>query len=439
MKVYSKLVFLLFTLVMLMGCRGNKMTLSPDAVSVAIAGNTYVTEGLDGAKISHLGNITSWSGSDAILSTWLKVSNPGDLELFLKTQPVQGASVLEVKVLGESFTVKVNDKSEDFTFPVGVITVTEPGYLRIDLKGIQKDSNDFPFVTEYLISGEAAKEPLHFVRDFETYWGLRGPSVHMNYALPDDNIEYFYNEITVPEGADHIGSYFMTNGFGEGYCGLQVNSDTERRILFSVWSPFTTDDPGEIPEEQRIQTIARGEGVHIGEFGNEGSGGQSYLIYPWKAGETYKVITRIRPDGKGNTEYYAWFYATEESRWQLIAGFVRPQTDTWYKKAHSFLENFIPQQGYKERKVYFMNQWVRTSKGDWIELIEGVFTNDATARAGVRMDYAGGVEGNAFFLRNGGFFNESTEYQSLFTRQPKGKRPDIDLDTLPVILWNERL
>jgi hypothetical protein len=35
-------------------------------------------------------------------------------------------------------------------------------------------------------------------------------------------IEWFYSELTVPEGSDVIGSYFMANGFSEGYFGIQV-------------------------------------------------------------------------------------------------------------------------------------------------------------------------------------------------------------------------
>jgi len=429
MNVRKNSFLILFALFLLGSCEDSQVQLPEDVTSVPIAGNTYVTEGKEGATISGRGEINSWTQPDAVLSTWLKVSSTGKLQLFLRTEPVETPSALEVGLLGKSFTVKIK-KSEDSIFPVGTVTVSEPGYIRIDVKGLKKEAANFPFIAEYLISGEAAAEPLHFVRDFETYWGLRGPSVHMNYALPDSNVEYFYNEIVVPEGEDKVGSYFMTNGFGEGYCGIQVNSEKERRVLFSVWSPFSTDNPNEIPEDQRIQTLVQGEGVHIGEFGNEGSGGQSYLVYPWKAGVTYKVITRVHPDGKGNTAYYAWFYAPEENRWRLIAGFLRPQTDTWYTGAHSFLENFIPGQGYLERKVYFKNQWVRTDKGDWIELMEGVFTNDATARAGVRMDYAGGVEGDAFFLKNGGFFNDYTEYRSLFTRRPQGIRPEVDLEKL---------
>ena len=87
-----------------------------------------------------------------------------------------------------------------------------------------------------------------------------------------------YSEIEIPEGYDQEGLFAMANGSREGYFGMQVNSIEERRILFSIWSPYITDDPNDIPEDQRIQLIKSGEDVYIGEFGNEGSGGQSYLI-----------------------------------------------------------------------------------------------------------------------------------------------------------------
>ena len=48
------------------------------------------------------------------------------------------------------------------------------------------------------------------------------------------------------------------------------------------------------------------------------------------------------------------------------------------------------------------------------------------------MDYAGGVEGNCFFLKNGGFFNENTKFQSVFKRPQTGKTPDVDVKKLPL-------
>lgn len=207
----------------------------------------------------------------------------------------------------------------------------------------------------------------------------------------------------------------------------------ERRVLFSVWSPYDTQDPKDIPEEYRIKKLAQGEGVHIGEFGDEGSGGQSYLVYPWKADITYKFLTRVQPDGKGNTIFTSYFYATDENRWRLIASFSRPKTDTWYKGAYSFLENFIPNQGYISRKVLFGNQWAITTKGKWIPVTQATFTYDATARAGVRQDYKGGIEGHFFFLQNCGFFNDNTTFGTKFERNAENCiKPKIDLKKLPV-------
>lgn len=63
------------------------------------------------------------------------------------------------------------------------------------------------------------------------------------YKSAAKEIDYFYSELRVPKGLDTEGSYFMANGFNVGYFGMQVNSPTERRFLFSVWSPYSTDNP----------------------------------------------------------------------------------------------------------------------------------------------------------------------------------------------------
>ena len=180
--------------------------------------------------------------------------------------------------------------------------------------------------------------------------------MHWNYQVPEKiNAEWYYNEITVPVGQDIIGSYYMANGFGEGYFGIQVNSEKERRVLFSVWSPFEIDDPKSIPESYKIKMLKKGTDVKTGEFGNEGSGGQSYLRYNWKAGNTYKFLLRGAPQNDNTTTYTAYFFAPELGKWLLMASFNRPQTNTYLKRFHSFLENFIPEQGDTSRKVLFNN------------------------------------------------------------------------------------
>ena len=178
--------------------------------------------------------------------------------------------------------------------------------------------------------------------------------------------------------------------------------------------------------------LKKGSIVHTGEFGSEGSGGQSYLLYNWKAGNTYRFLVQAKPDGNGNTVYTAWFYAPENYSWQLIASFSRPKTNTYLKHLYSFLENFEPENGTITRKVYFNNAWIADDKGNWTVLNKAHFTIDNTGAKGYRMDYAGGVENGSFFLKNCGFFNNYTP-RNLLLQLPSGssKKPEVDLGRLP--------
>lgn len=312
-------------------------------------------------------------------------------------------------------------------YQIATYNIKDTGYQTLILTG--------PEVESVTLRGAATRDA-SFVPNNEGnffYWGRRGPSVHLNYPLPEGtHAEWFYNEVFVPTGQDIIGSYFMANGFGQGYFGMQVNSPSERHILFSVWSPFSTDDPKKIPDNQKIVLVAKGPGVHAGEFGNEGSGGQSYLNYPWKAGKTYRFLLHAQPMEHQVTEFTAWFFAPEEGKWRLIASFRRPQTHTWLTGLHSFLENFEPANGDVTRYALYDHQWVRTEEGKWIPLRRALFTGDNTARKGYRMDYAGGIRANSFFLQNCGFFSDFTPLDTWFTRPapPNEAPPDIDLDHL---------
>ncbi|MCC8147022.1 MAG: DUF3472 domain-containing protein [Bacteroidales bacterium] len=403
-----------------------------ELVNIGLGGNAYLTKteqqeerGRDRFRLSDDG-IQNWKDANDVISVYFHIEQPQTLNMDLRGS---GNSTVNLSYKDKSYKVALSSDSLSVV-KVGKFKIEEAGYVQIDIQGLEKTDETFGNIAELILKDPVGK--VTYVHDFSNYWGRRGPSVHMGYKLPQDiNIEWFYNEVTVPEEGDILASYYMANGFGEGYFGIQHNSPTERRVLFSVWSPFETDDPKSIPAEQQIKKLRQGEDVHIGEFGNEGSGGQSFLKYNWTPGTTYKFLTQVRPDGKGNTAYTAYFFATDENRWRLIASFLRPQTDTWYKGAHSFLENFSPNQGYLTRSVEFGNQWAMDTTGKWHELTEGTFTFDNTARAGVRLDYQGGVlENNRFYLMNGGFFNTNTEYRSKFERKPTGNQPEIDFESL---------
>jgi hypothetical protein len=409
-------------------------------VHIPLGGNAWSNHPTDtvGGFINTAG-ITGWTDNHTCFTVYFRVTRPGNAKLGLRASVPSGRSSISVAIGGSSRALDIESRSPK-DYPIGEWYLADTGYVAVSIKGLSRAGPVFADITDVLLSGEVTGRPVACVPDNKDnffYWGRRGPSVHLNYHAPDEQpIEWFYNEVTVPSGQDVIGSYFMANGFGEGYFGIQVNSAAERRILFSVWSPVRTDDPLAIPDSLRVRLVRKGKNVHTGEFGNEGSGGQSYLVYPWVAGCTYKFLLRAEPQAggaRGNlTRFTAWFYDPHAAGWQLIASWDRPATHTWLTHLYSFLENFDPEYGDKRREALYGNQWVKDVTGKWLRVKEATFTGDNTARKGYRLDYAGGVKGAAFYLRNGGFFNDATPLdQKLVVAAGEAAPPQIDPGELP--------
>ena len=400
-------------------------------IYVPLGGNAWV-ETADTEKIGESG-LSDWRSPNTTIITYVRLAKSGQIKVFLDGEVTAGSTIkMTVENRSVTQTYQAWNETEHY---LGEWEVNQPGYLKIEFSGVKKTAATFGQIKGVILEGSAVNDSTTFVKNNEGnyfYWGRRGPSVHLNYPTDERaDIEWFYNEVTVPEGQDVTGSYFMANGFAEGYFGMQVNSATERRILFSVWSPFKTDDPKSIPENQRIALLKKGKDVHTGEFGNEGAGGQSYLKYGWRAGQTYRFLLRGQPSGDSTTTYTAYFFAPEVGEWQLIASFRRPKTFTYLKRLHSFLENFLPETGNVSRRVYFGNQWVRTASGQWTALTNATFSADATARKGYRLDYAGGAESGRFYLQNCGFFDANTKIGKEFGRVGANRIPELDFSRLP--------
>lgn len=421
--------FILIGLIVILSVAGVEAQDKDHEILIHPNGNSWVVS--DWQKNRHMitrDGIRNWSDPNDRIRTYFRTDQDGEVALRLYVYAYGGTSKIEV-TLGEKTKVVELDPEMEYV-NAGTFQLPSGGYHFVEMKGVERSDEVFAEVHGIGLTGIGEEEVVYVRDDF--YWGQRGPSVHLTYDVPEDrNIQWFYNEITVPAGEDVIGSYFMANGFSEGYFGMQVNSEKERRVLFSVWSPYDTQDPAEIPEEYRIVLNKKGDGVYTGEFGNEGSGGQSYWRYMWRADQTYRFLLKAVPVENNSTDFTAYFYAPEQGAWKLIASFRRPYTRTYIKRPHSFLENFYTQTGYISRKAYYSNQWVCDTSGKWHELTSATFTADATARKGSRKDYAGGVEDGAFYMKNCGFFDEFTPIGSKYNRPPSGKEPGIDLDRLP--------
>lgn len=389
-------------------------------VEVALSGNAFVVFRPEGGSetVDDMNGtgLAGWSSPRSVISAWVYVTRPGDLGLSLVGA---GASteLVRLSTLGAHFDVAFDREGQlDF----GAVRVPKAGYLRIDLQGMTPPDPEYGTVSALSLRGPAA-EGLVFANDpANYYWSRRGPSVHLGFSPKD--VEYFYNEVTVPVGSDAIGSYFMVNGFSEGYAGIQVKSESERWILFSVWDPINGG---------QATLVRKGQNVVARRFGGEGTGGQSYLVFPWVAGNTYAFVTRGARVGNGDIHYATWFYPPESGKWLLMAEWSRPSANQHLEGLYSFVENFLSERGYEGRQAHFGNQWTRTGGAPWTECSSAFYDTDATGSARQRLDFDGGVAGDRFFLRNGGFFSNGAKPNVTLQRAASGVAPTLDPDTLP--------
>ena len=420
-------LFLIFFTILIFAC---KKPITPQFsfnVKIPTAGNTWIkkNDSITLNKTITNKGVVNWSKNT--LRTYFYIHKPTAFTVGLNYKINKSKAKVAISFNGEKnkdFTLNKENSSGLF---VGNYKVKSPGYYFLDIENRSKNT---PLSIENILIGIGDEKNIDFSRD-DFYWSHRGPSTHLNYQIPKNikDVHYYYSEINVPKGNDVIGTFYMANGFQHGYFGIQVNSKSERRILFSVWSPFKTDNPEKIPKDFRIQLLKKGKNVTTGKFGNEGSGGQSYKVYDWKPDVNYKFLLKAEPFKNNTTNFTAYFLDPQVNTWTLIAGFKRPKTKEYLKRFHGFLEGFIPSQGGIERKAFYTNQWVYNKDG-WHEINSFKFSADNTARKKNRLDYSGGVDNNNFYLRAFGFFNNNTKIGTLFKKEKTNKKPNINFKEL---------
>lgn len=376
---------------------------------------------------------TDWSDSKHEYHIYFKSKKDAKLTITLMCEEAKADSVIMAGIGTPDKEITVSKGTTEI--PLGEYD-SKAGYIDVAIKGVNRSGKVFAFPHSLKVEGISDDEMASYARESDRndfYWIRRGPSVHCGYDISNagDDVEWFYNEVTVNEGEDPHGTYAMAIGFGGGYFGMQVCDEGKRKLLFSIWSPYSTDDPSTIPEDMMVRVLRKHPKVHTGEFGNEGSGGQSFMDYDWKSGVAYRFLCRIRPVAEDKTEFTAFFFFPESGKWELLCSFLRPKTHTWFSGAHSFLESFIDVNGHNYRRVHFANQWAVTKAGKWVPVTRMRLTGDNTARKAQRQDYGGGVIDNHFYLNNCGFFSENSVLDTYFTvDESKLVKPEIDLSAL---------
>ena len=239
-------------------------------------------------------------------------------------------------------------------------------------------------------------------------------SVHLFYSAPEGVA--FYNEVTIGQSA--AGTYFMACGFDLGYFGIQQPATGKKVVLFSVWDPGNQSDPKQVAKDKQVKALYQGEGVRVGRFGNEGTGGQSFFDYDWSVGKTYRFLVTARPAGD-RTAFAAYFYLPEKKAWKHLATFSTISQGRGLRGYYSFIEDFHRNgiSATEARRARFGNGWIRSKDEQWVAMTRARFTADGNPA----LNIDAGVAGDCFFLATGGKTqNRNTPLGKMIDRPPSG-------------------
>ena len=199
----------------------------------------------------------NWKQAGKQIHFFVKVRKPGELHVQLQftnkwAQPIRvsvGATVLKAVLPASSkFTI----------IKLGKVLISDTGFVQISLSVPKNTARMQTSIAGIVLSGTAV-ENMHYNHKPRR----NAASVHLKYPFADSiKTVSFYNEITVPAGFDPIHTYYMACGFARGYFGIQVNSEKERRVIFSVWDAGNEAvDRNKVGAENRVVLLAKGDSV----------------------------------------------------------------------------------------------------------------------------------------------------------------------------------
>lgn len=399
---------------------------------VVVPGATaYLIPDSGGARVSADRGISHWTNPETTVVWYGDIKQQGTLNAKLNLIVPDAKQVSMRLTVARQGTAKgvsheaTSSKEASTTIDFGTFEITEPGYTSFTLTVASRLPRGTQ-VSDLVLDGPAIKDA-----HFNLKPRRNAASVHLSYPIErGTEVSAFYCEMTGLE--DPIWSYYMACGWHRGYFGMQVNSPTERRIIFSVWDSGNEGiDRNKVADKDRVTLVGKGEDVYSGDFGNEGTGGHSHLKFLWKTGEKQRFLVTAEPVSKTHTVYSGHYYRPDLKKWMLISSWKAPKEGGYMRGLYSFSENFVGRNGHVVRKALYGNQWIRLSDGTWKEITTAKFSHDGTGKSD-RLDRFMGLEDNQFFLSHGGFVDGFTKYGTPFDRPASGESPeDMNLPGLP--------
>ena len=206
-----------------------------------------------------------------------------------------------------------------------------------------------------------------------------------------------------------------------------IRRSRKKLVIFSVWDSGQ-NNPKAVEEGKQVKLLHKGDKVRTGRFGGEGTGGQSFLDYDWKPGDTYKFLVAAKANGD-RTEYAGYFRAPDDKEWTHMVTFSTVTGGKNLGGYYSFVEDFKRDKvsTTKTRTAEYGNAWVKAAKGgEWKPVTEARFTADANPV--LNIDAGLTAAKDRFFLSTGGeIVNKTTKLRDKMTL-PTDAKPELPKD-----------
>src|SRR5580658_3493419 len=282
----------------------------------------YLEPDPDGASISERSGLSNWT-DPALKVLWFgDIKSPGKLDASLLLRLPAGAETrLRLTVAGKARQASAKGMGHDLVkVDFGSFDVPSAGYQRFTLESLNAPGRPAGDLQALLLNGPAAAGA-----QFNLKERRNAASVHLFYPVDDAaKVDAFYCEVTGVETP--LWTYFEACGWHRGYFGMQVNSATERRIIFSVWDSGDEGvDRDKVGAQDRVALVAKGDGVFAGDFGHEGTGGHSHLVCHWKTGQKQRFLVTAKPADATHTIYAGYWFELEQKKWMLISSWNAPK------------------------------------------------------------------------------------------------------------------
>ncbi len=420
-RIYSLFAGVLaFCSVLMSSCVGDEIKVP--------AFTAYMLPDPSSARVSEEHGITHWNDPVQTINWYGRFKVAGEIQAKVLLRLEKGIeSKLQLTIGNTSRQAIIVGAGRDTAAEAdfGSFNISAAGHQKIELKSMNPNGQSAGDIETLVLDG-----PSTVGVHFNMKERRNAASVHLAYPVDRDlNVEAFYCEVTAIE--EPVATFYMACGWHRGYFGMQVNSPTERRIIFSVWdSGNEAVDRKKVVDENRVRLMGKGEGVYSGDFGNEGTGGHSHLKSMWKTGEKQRFLVTAEPVEKTFTIFTGYWFHPEKNEWMLISSWKAPKEGGYLRGLHSFSENFGGQNGHLLRKALYGNQWIKTADQKWAEVKTATFSHDATGKSD-RFDRYMGVEEGQFFLSHGGFLDGYCDFGDKFERPATGVAP-ADLKLPPI-------